>query len=43
MNSSPAFQSGCDDAMTSPAPSMPGTIGQLRTTGALPVMARPSL
>jgi DNA polymerase-3 subunit delta len=32
-----------DEAMTVPAPSIPGTIGHLRTTGDLPVMARPSL
>lgn len=40
---SPAFQSGCDDSITVPAPSMPATIGHLRTTGPRPVMARPSL
>ena len=43
MTASPACQAGCDEAMTSPAPSIPGTIGQVRTTGAAPVMARPSL
>ena len=40
---SPAFQSACVLALTTPARSMPGTIGNLRTTGDLPVMARPSL
>ena len=43
INASPAFQSGWVDAMTSPAPSIPGTIGHLRTTGDLPVIANPSL
>jgi hypothetical protein len=40
---SPAFQAGCDDCTTVPARSMPGIIGNRRTTGALPVTARPSL
>ena len=40
---SPAFQSAWLLSVTTPARSMPGTIGNLRTTGDLPVMARPSL
>jgi len=38
-----AFQAGCDDCTTEPAKSMPAIIGNRRTTGALPVTARPSL
>ena len=38
-----AFQSGCEDWVTVPAKSMPGIIGKRRTTGARPVIARPSL
>ena len=40
---SPAFQFGWLDSSTVPAPSMPATMGQLRTTGALLQIARPSL
>ena len=40
---SPGFQSGWLELSTSPAKSMPGIIGKRRTTGALPVSARPSL
>ena len=40
---SPAFHAGCEDASTVPAKSMPAIIGKRRTTGALPVTARPSL
>ncbi len=34
---------GCDDASTVPAKSIPGIIGKRRTIGAFPVSARPSL
>src|SRR3546814_7474942 len=40
---SPTFHCGLSLASTTPAKSMPGTIGNLRTTGDLPVTARPSL
>ena len=40
---SPTVQSACSLAVTVPAKSMPGTIGHFRTTGDLPVIARPSL
>ncbi len=40
---SPAFQSAWLLSRTTPARSMPGTIGNLRTTGELPVIASPSL
>ena len=40
---SPGLNEAWDDSSTSPAPSMPGTMGNLRMTGALPVMASASL
>jgi len=40
---SPAVHAGEALATTVPAQSMPGTIGHLRTTGDLLVIARPSL
>jgi hypothetical protein len=40
---SPAFQAAWLLDSTVPAKSMPATSGNLRTTGDLPVMARPSL
>jgi hypothetical protein len=40
---SPGFQRGDVLAATVPEPSMPATMGQLRTTGDLLVIARPSL
>jgi hypothetical protein len=43
MTPSPTLNAGLPEAITSPAKSMPGIIGQRRTTGAFPVMARPSL
>jgi hypothetical protein len=43
MTSSPGEKSGCSERTTSPEKSMPGIIGQRRTTGSFPVIARPSL
>ena len=43
LENAPAFQPGWLLSSTVPAPSMPATIGQTRTTGLLLVMARPSL
>jgi hypothetical protein len=43
MTRSPGFQAGWLDAMTVPAPSMPATIGQTRTTGERLVIASASL
>jgi hypothetical protein len=43
MTLSPDFQAGLLEASTVPAKSMPAIIGKRRTTGALPVMASPSL
>jgi hypothetical protein len=40
---SPGFHAEFVDDSTVPAKSMPAIIGNRRTTGALPVMARPSL
>ena len=40
---SPALKSGCWLSVTVPDKSMPGVSGNLRTTGLLPVMAKPSL
>src|SRR3954469_2810269 len=40
---SPGFHCGWEDSSTVPAKSMPAIIGKRRTTGALPVSARPSL
>ena len=40
---SPDLKSALLLSRTSPAKSIPGTIGKLRTTGPLPVMAKPSL
>ena len=40
---SPGFQSGWVECSTMPTKSMPGIIGKRRTTGALPLTARPSL
>ena len=40
---SPALKSAFELSVTTPARSMPGTIGKLRTTGDFAVMARPSL
>ncbi|CFN62229.1 Uncharacterised protein [Bordetella pertussis] len=43
ITASPGRQAGFSLARTMPAPSMPATIGQSRTTGDRLVMARPSL
>jgi hypothetical protein len=40
---SPTFQAAFAVSVTVPAKSIPGTIGKRRTTGDLPVSARPSL
>ena len=40
---SPGLNEAWEDSTTAPAPSMPGTMGNLRITGALPVMASASL
>ncbi|MNL03916.1 hypothetical protein D3C87_1244660 [compost metagenome] len=40
---SPVRQRGSLESSTVPAPSIPATIGHLRTTGARPVIASPSL
>jgi hypothetical protein len=40
---SPGFQAGSLLASTAPARSMPGTMGNVRTTGERPVMASASL
>ena len=41
--SDPALVRAIKEAVTVPAKSTPGIIGKRRTTGSLPVMARPSL
>ena len=40
---SPGLKDAFEDSTTSPAASMPGTMGNFRMTGALPVMASASL